>query len=84
MNLAGWIVSIVGFGVLSLLRPDSGLGETVGFQFLMAAGVGEKMKNDLNAVVVISLATSAQDMNGRSKYAITRTLRSMVNIEHTC
>ena len=40
MNLAGWIVSIVGFGVLSLLRPDSGLGETVGFQFLMAAGVG--------------------------------------------
>ncbi|KAM5540717.1 hypothetical protein V8D89_005748 [Ganoderma adspersum] len=40
MNLAGWIISIVGFGVLSLLRPDSGLGETVGFQFLMAAGVG--------------------------------------------
>ena len=40
MNLVGWIVSIVGFGVLSLLRPDSGLGETVGFQFLMAAGVG--------------------------------------------
>ena len=40
MNLVGWIISIVGFGVLSLLRPDSGLGETVGFQFLMAAGVG--------------------------------------------
>ncbi|KAI1792582.1 MFS general substrate transporter [Ganoderma leucocontextum] len=40
MNLVGWIISIVGFGVLSLLRPDSGLGESVGFQFLMAAGVG--------------------------------------------
>lgn len=40
VNLVGWVISIIGFGVLSLLRPDSRLGELVGFQFLMAAGVG--------------------------------------------
>lgn len=40
VNVVGWIISIVGFGFLSLLRADSPTPQWVGFQFLMAAGTG--------------------------------------------
>jgi len=39
-NYAGWIVSIIGFGLLSLLKADSSTGKWVGFQLLAAAGTG--------------------------------------------
>ncbi|EJF60042.1 MFS general substrate transporter [Dichomitus squalens LYAD-421 SS1] len=40
INLLGWVLSIIGFGLLTLLRPTTPMGQLVGFQFLMAAGVG--------------------------------------------
>ncbi|KAI0686124.1 iron permease [Earliella scabrosa] len=40
VNLLGWILSIVGFVVLTLLRPDSSTAQWVGFQFLMSTGNG--------------------------------------------
>lgn len=40
LNIVGWIISIVGFGLLCLLRADSPTAQWVGFQFLMAAGTG--------------------------------------------
>ncbi|EIW62181.1 iron permease [Trametes versicolor FP-101664 SS1] len=40
VNVVGWIISIIGFGLLSLLRADSPTSQWVGFQFLMAAGSG--------------------------------------------
>ncbi|KAI0080663.1 iron permease [Panus rudis PR-1116 ss-1] len=36
----GWILTIVGFGVLSLLRADNTVGQWVGYQVLVAAGIG--------------------------------------------
>ncbi|OJT04410.1 hypothetical protein TRAPUB_4866 [Trametes pubescens] len=40
VNVVGWIISIIGFGLLSLLRADSPPPQWVGFQFLMSAGTG--------------------------------------------
>ncbi|KAH8828833.1 major facilitator superfamily domain-containing protein [Flagelloscypha sp. PMI_526] len=39
-NYAGWILTIIGFGVLSLLKADSSTGQWVGYQMIPAAGVG--------------------------------------------
>ncbi|CAL1715143.1 unnamed protein product [Somion occarium] len=39
-NYVGWILSIIGFGILTLLRADSTTGQWVGFQILVSAGVG--------------------------------------------
>ncbi|KAI0368428.1 iron permease [Pilatotrama ljubarskyi] len=40
VNVVGWIISIIGFGLLSLLRADSSGPQWIGFQFLMSAGTG--------------------------------------------
>ena len=40
MNYLGWTLSIVGFGLLTLLKPDSPTAKWVGFQFIAAAGTG--------------------------------------------
>ncbi|KAH8818714.1 iron permease [Flagelloscypha sp. PMI_526] len=39
-NYAGWVLSIIGFGVLSLLKADSTTGQWVGYQMVSGAGVG--------------------------------------------
>ncbi|EMD39089.1 hypothetical protein CERSUDRAFT_104356 [Gelatoporia subvermispora B] len=39
-NYLGWVLSVVGFGVLSLLKADSSTGKWVGYQFLVSAGQG--------------------------------------------
>jgi hypothetical protein len=39
-NLVGWILTIVGFGLLSILRANSSVGEWVGFQILVSTGLG--------------------------------------------
>ncbi|KAI0751820.1 MFS general substrate transporter [Daedaleopsis nitida] len=40
VNLIGWSFAIVGFGLMTLLRPDSSTAQWAGFQFLMSAGNG--------------------------------------------
>ncbi|KAH8833360.1 major facilitator superfamily domain-containing protein [Flagelloscypha sp. PMI_526] len=39
-NYIGWILSTVGFGILSLLKEDSKTSAWVGYQILVGAGVG--------------------------------------------
>ncbi|OCH96143.1 iron permease [Obba rivulosa] len=39
-NVIGWVITIVGFGLLTLLKADSSTGKWVGYQFLVAAGTG--------------------------------------------
>ena len=39
-NIMGWVLTIVGFGLLSLLKADSPVKNWVGFQFLVSAGTG--------------------------------------------
>ncbi|KAJ7485019.1 iron permease [Mycena galericulata] len=39
-NIAGWVLTIIGFGLLSLLTADSTVGQWVGYQFVAAAGTG--------------------------------------------
>ncbi|KAJ7758938.1 iron permease, partial [Mycena maculata] len=39
-NVAGWVLTIIGFGLLSMLTADATLGQWVGFQFVAAAGTG--------------------------------------------
>lgn len=36
----GWVLNVVGMGVLSILRPDSPLSHQVGLPILMALGAG--------------------------------------------
>ena len=40
VTLLGWVLSMIGMGLLTLLRPTTPMGQLVGFQFVMAAGVG--------------------------------------------
>ncbi|KAF8584813.1 iron permease [Ramaria rubella] len=39
-NYFGWIISVIGFGLLSTLTENSSVGHWVGFQLLAAAGTG--------------------------------------------
>ena len=39
-NLLGWVVTTVGFGLLSLLKADSTTGQWVGYQIFAAIGTG--------------------------------------------
>ncbi|KAF8588276.1 iron permease [Ramaria rubella] len=39
-NYVGWVLTIVGFGLLSLLEVNSSRGHWVGFQIIAAAGTG--------------------------------------------
>lgn len=39
-NVIGWVLTIIGFGLLSLLKADSPVRDWVGFQFLVSAGTG--------------------------------------------
>ncbi|THH32210.1 hypothetical protein EUX98_g1991 [Antrodiella citrinella] len=39
-NAVGWLLSIVGFGLLSLLKADSNTGQWVGYQILVSIGTG--------------------------------------------
>jgi hypothetical protein len=39
-NAVGWIVTIVGIGIMSLLDADSSTGKWVGYQFLASIGTG--------------------------------------------
>lgn len=39
-NVIGWMITMVGFGLLTLLRADSDIGKWVGYQFVAAAGTG--------------------------------------------
>ncbi|KAH8829805.1 major facilitator superfamily domain-containing protein [Flagelloscypha sp. PMI_526] len=40
VNYLGWITSVVGFGVLSLMRADSSTGQWIGYQFIVSIGIG--------------------------------------------
>ncbi|KIJ30066.1 hypothetical protein M422DRAFT_268422 [Sphaerobolus stellatus SS14] len=40
VNIIGWIITIVGFGVLSLLTATSVTAQWVGYQIIVSAGVG--------------------------------------------
>lgn len=40
VNFLTWIFMIVGYGLLSTLREDSSTGHWVGFQVVVAAGIG--------------------------------------------
>ncbi|TFK80209.1 MFS general substrate transporter, partial [Polyporus arcularius HHB13444] len=40
INYLGWILLIVGFGLVTLLRPESPTAKWAGFQFIAAAGTG--------------------------------------------
>ncbi|TFY60742.1 hypothetical protein EVG20_g7308 [Dentipellis fragilis] len=39
-NTAGWVLTIIGFGLLSMLKYDSSTGKWVGYIIVMACGVG--------------------------------------------
>lgn len=39
-NYLGWVITIVGFGILTLLNYDSTTGQWVGYQIVVAAGIG--------------------------------------------
>ncbi|KAH8106322.1 iron permease [Cristinia sonorae] len=39
-NYVGWGLTMVGFGLLTLLRADTSIGKWVGYQIVAAAGVG--------------------------------------------
>jgi len=39
-NLLGWVVTIIGFGLLSLLKADSTTGQWVGYQIVASMGTG--------------------------------------------
>jgi len=39
-NYVGWMLTVVGFGILSLLRADSSVGKWVGYQIIAAVGSG--------------------------------------------
>lgn len=39
-NAIGWILTIVGFGLMNLLKATSSIGQWVGFQFVASAGTG--------------------------------------------
>lgn len=40
VNWVGWVITMIGFGLLSMLKEDSSLGKYVGFQIVAAAGAG--------------------------------------------
>jgi hypothetical protein len=40
VNALGWVCTIIGFGLLSMLRADSCVGKWVSFQFISSAGIG--------------------------------------------
>ncbi|OBZ72796.1 putative transporter C3H1.06c [Grifola frondosa] len=40
VNGLAWVLIIIGFGLLSLLRADSSVGQWVGYQIVAAAGIG--------------------------------------------
>lgn len=39
-NALGWILTVIGFGLMSLLKATSSVGQWVGFQFVASAGTG--------------------------------------------
>ncbi|KAI0648736.1 iron permease [Trametes meyenii] len=39
-NYIGWVLILIGFGLLTLLKADSSTGEWVGYQVITAVGVG--------------------------------------------
>ena len=39
-NYIGWVITIIGFGLLTLLKADSSTGKWVGYQVVTAAGTG--------------------------------------------
>ena len=39
-NIAGWIISIVGFGITSLLRANAPPSKYIGYQLLVSMGLG--------------------------------------------
>ncbi|KAJ7482822.1 major facilitator superfamily domain-containing protein [Mycena galericulata] len=39
-NIAGWVLTIIGFGLLSMLTADATVSQWVGYQFVAAAGTG--------------------------------------------
>ena len=39
-NILGWLLTVIGFGLMSLLKADSTTGQWVGYQFISAAGTG--------------------------------------------
>jgi hypothetical protein len=47
MNALGWVFITIGFGLLSMLRADSSVGQWVGFQFIAAAGTGILVRSAL-------------------------------------
>ncbi|KAI0701971.1 iron permease [Cytidiella melzeri] len=51
VNVAGWILLVVGFGVLSLLKYDSTQSQWLGYQVICAAGIGLLFPSPLFAVV---------------------------------
>ncbi|KAH9887680.1 iron permease [Cubamyces lactineus] len=50
-NIFGWIVSIIGFGLLSLLRANSSTSQWVGFQLVTAVGTGTVYASTIFAVM---------------------------------
>ena len=40
VNAVGWIFTVVGFGLLSLLKVDSSIGKWAGFQVVAGIGTG--------------------------------------------
>ena len=45
VNLIGWVIGVAGFAVLSTLKSDTPLARWVGFQFLVAAGIGVNVRS---------------------------------------
>jgi hypothetical protein len=39
-NFTGWVLIVVGFGILTLLQADSSTGQWVGYQLVVSAGIG--------------------------------------------
>lgn len=40
VNVVGWIITVVGFGLLSTLRADDAVGKWVGYQIVASIGTG--------------------------------------------
>ncbi|KAH8078743.1 iron permease [Cristinia sonorae] len=58
-NAVGWVFTVVGFGLMSLLRADSRTAQWVGYQILVSIGVGLNFGGPMYAVLAPLPVTSS-------------------------
>lgn len=53
-NATGWLLTIIGFGLLTLLKATSNIGQWVGYQLVAAAGTGMIVSTHITKGLVAS------------------------------